>query len=145
MCRFKMEEYMKNMSHICFNTSYVSVQDYVMVSVWTQLHSFNTSYVSVQGCLSRLQMYSQSSFNTSYVSVQVFKLLCKFKVFSVSIHPMCRFKLVFKNWAVFNFKVSIHPMCRFKRASKTLLFNLGVVSIHPMCRFKFKLLNQLEG
>ena len=100
---------------VCFNTSYVSVQD--------QLESiFGKTKIEFQYILcvgsrescscSKLQNLIVSihpmcrfklnncfytflhliGFNTSYVSVQVFSLNCSAFSNSVSIHPMCRFK-----------------------------------------------------
>ncbi len=81
-----------------------------------------------------------SSFNTSYVSVQEHLNNLIKKESTVSIHHMCRFKLLCGQFAVlrvmsFNtsyvsvqeqvrfygsggYSVSIHHMCRFKRAYK---------------------------
>ena len=39
----------------------------------------------------------------------------------VSIHPMCRFKLLTDNIVIGDYLVSIHPMCRFKFYSSTTI------------------------
>ena len=76
------------------------------------------------------------SFNTSYVSVQVKALVCFDSCFIVSIHPMCRFKLLSCATILLRSIVSIHPMCRFKIQSSNVPRLICEVSIHPMCRFK---------
>ena len=75
----------------------------------------------------------------------------------VSIHPMCRFKILLLLYRNSYLLVSIHPMCRFKEeifafSHLKVGFNtsyvsvqvalakstdpFAFVSIHPMCRFK---------
>ena len=56
---------------LCFNTSYVSVQEAISRVEFGANGSFNTSYVSVQVHHLKLLKNSHKSFNTSYVSVQV--------------------------------------------------------------------------
>ena len=60
----------KKEAYPCFNTSYVSVQDYVLLLLSFFLLGFNTSYVSVQEWGFR---------KMDFLDI-------------VSIHPMCRFK-----------------------------------------------------
>ena len=55
---------------------------------------FNTSYVSVQEAIGRATAKKQLGFNTSYVSVQAVGFTCNSLVFHVSIHLMCRFKVI---------------------------------------------------
>ena len=70
--------------------------------------------MSVQALLKIQFSLVLPSFNTSYVSVQAITSHFLPLSSTVSIHPMCRFKVrVF--YSLFNlFNVSIHPMCRFK-------------------------------
>ncbi len=77
---------------ICFNTSYVSVQEHLAKKGVFLVLGFNTSYVSVQATLSQTIKTIILSFNTSYVSVQGGKNFPNLICFFVSIHPMCRFK-----------------------------------------------------
>ena len=73
-------------------------------------------------------------FNTSYVSVQVSTANEKYNIIIVSIHPMCRFKLLMCNINSTRIYVSIHPMCRFKTERLVGLntmssFNTSYVSV----------------
>jgi len=54
-----------------FNTSYVSVQEFIPHNIFPLQNCFNTSYVSVQEFIPHNIFPLQNCFNTSYVSVQV--------------------------------------------------------------------------
>ena len=115
--------------------------------------------MSVQATHIEVNNQEVLSFNTSYVSVQAKNTRQQFGNFSVSIHPMCRFKIIIDYIDVLNnvkfqyilcvgsspflgrgariyCRVSIHPMCRFKAGIKHHIIITFKVSIHPMCRFK---------
>ncbi len=98
-----------------FNTSYVSVQVEVIAKennftlfqyiicvgsskIWISrlfiLFGFNTSYVSVQVLQKFIPIMFQTRFNTSYVSVQAVNIFFKKWQYDVSIHHMCRFKIM---------------------------------------------------
>ena len=96
-----------------FNTSYVTVQHWLIHSLQCQLLHFNTSYVAVQ-------QFSNNGISwRRWISIHLmlrFNLLqCLFLLMfkSISIHLMLRFNRSFKSNASSNFCISIHLMLRF--------------------------------
>ena len=135
MCRFKKIVGKKAYSDYCFNTSYVSVQEIVYISIKPVQKCFNTSYVSVQALP-----------NTLFLSFTMFQyILCvgSSKIRLYDSRAMLKFQYILcVGSSLMKMSVSMRDYCfntsyvsvQVKKGYFTIL--ASKVSIHPMCRFK---------
>ena len=157
MCRFKIFKILIFIIPPSFNTSYVSVQGIVVVSIISKPPSFNTSYVSVQDSDARYFHHTRLQFQyilcvgSRQEGMQKMKMQMEFQYIlcvgsrhllesvrhclHVSIHPMCRFKF-FCNLDI-NFSISFNTSYVSVQETPNYFISTHFqVSIHPMCRFK---------
>ncbi len=107
-------EYYKRSSKQCFNTSYVSVQ---------------VSAEAIAAITARFQ-YILCVGSSPFPSYNIYRLF----LFQ---YILCVGSRISTRYCYWFFCVSIHPMCRFKVVKVDINGRVTNVSIHPMCRFKF--------
>ena len=102
--------------HPHFNTSYVTVQPYL---------------VFVFGAFLLISIHPMLRFNFTF---------CCYFVNSnfISIHPMLRFNFIDWNKMQMHMRISIHPMLRFNCKFGIIMLLFRGISIHPMLRFNTK-------